>query len=187
MTRPYILLLSLLTAQTAHAGDPAAAANAAVPESYKRILSFELKSHKQDYGSFDAVVPTGWRYDPDTQTYSPPVTLLPPHGKLIGFSSVRISTTCAGTCADKNWADVIDKKASEYKDKGYLIERDEMPSPGQRLVVSTHADKRIYARFFSKPGASRYFLCEAEVDRFAQAAQGAFEAACSSLIIHDWR
>jgi hypothetical protein len=181
------MMLVLLAARSAAASDPTALANAAVPPEYRRILSFELKAHSHKYGSFDAIVPSGWRYDPDTQTYTPPPTQLPPHGKLIGFSSMRISSTCAGTCADKDWASVIDKKVQEYRDKGYAIERDETPKPGQRLLVSKHADKRIYARFFSKSGGNRYFVCEAEVDRFAEAAEAAFDAACTSLIIHNWQ
>ncbi len=179
------ILLALLTGP-AHA-DPAAAANAAVPSSHRSILRFELKTHKRSFGSFDAVVPAGWSYDDATFTYSPPKEHLPPKDERIGFSTIRIWTTCAGTCADKDWSAIIEKKVQEYRDKGYTIERDETPATGQRLVVSKHADKRIYARFFSKEGGGRYFLCEAEIDRFAQAAEPAFVAACAGLKIHDWK
>jgi len=187
MTRSFMLLLFLLSAPAVHASSPADAANAAVPASYKDILRFESKAHKRQYGAFNAVVPVGWSFDPDTHSYTPPPTLLPPHGKRIGFSSVRIWTTCAGTCADKDWTAVIEQKVQEYRDKGYTIERDETPASGQRLVVSKHADKRIYARFFSKKGGHRYFVCEAEVDRFSTTAEAAFEAACAALTIHDWQ
>ena len=186
MTRLLRALLVLMASTPAMASAPVATANAAVPASHQSILKFELKAHSRQYGSFDAVVPTGWRYDPETQTYSPPVTQLPPKGKLIGFSSIEVWTSCAGTCQSKDWAAVIEGKASQYKDKGYTIERDETPAPGVRLVVSKHADKRIFSRFFSKSGAKRYFMCEAQVDRFAEAAEAAFEAACASLVIRDW-
>ncbi len=186
MTRLVPVLLLTLFSLPALA-DPAAAANAAVPASHRDILRFELKPHKREYGGFSVVVPSGWSYDEATHSYSPPESQLPPEGKRIGFSVVRVWTTCAGTCADKDWGAVIEKKVQENRDKGYAIERDETSASGQRLVVSRHADKRIYARFFSKQGGHRYFLCEAEVDRFAQAAESAFEAACAGLVIHDWR
>ncbi len=187
MNRPLILLLTCLTTNAAMAGEPASAANAAIPTSYKNILRFETRPHKRQYGAFDAVVPAGWAYDADTKLYTPPKSQLPPNGTLIGFSSMRISTTCAGTCADKDWASIIERKVQDYRDKGYHIERDERPTPDHRLVVSKHADKRTYARFFSKSGANRYFVCEAEVDRFAAAAEAAFDAACAALVIHDWK
>jgi hypothetical protein len=158
-----------------------------VPESHRDLLRFELKRHEREYGGFSAVVPAGWSYDSATHTYSPPKEQLPPLSKRIGFSSLRIWTTCAGTCKPKDWAAVIEQKVQEIRDKGYLIERDEAPAPGQRLVVSKHADKRIIVHFFSRPDGSRYFLCEAEVDRFATPALPAFEAACRGLVIEDWR
>jgi hypothetical protein len=178
-----VLLAGLI--QTAKA-DPVGAANARVPEPYADILVFRSAMHKRAFGSFEAVVPSGWSLDPDTGTYFPPSALLPPESKRMGYTTLRVVSTCAGTCSSKDWGSVIQAKVEEYKAKGYTTERDETPAAGERLLVSRHADKRILARFFSKPGASRYFVCEAEVDHTAQATEAAFEAACAGLVILGW-
>lgn len=168
------------------ASEVVTAANGQVPASHREILRFEVKDSGRKYGAFEAIVPANWPYDEATSSYTPHPDHLPPMNRLLGFSAVRIHTSCAGTCADKDWAGLIETKVLDITDKGYVIESDTTSRPGHRLVISKHPDKRIYTHFFWKDGGHRYFLCEAEVDGLLAPAAEAFKTACSGLVIQDW-
>ena len=165
----------------------AAQVNALVPASHREILRFEVKQSGREFGAFEAIVPAAWPHDSATSTYAPHPDHLPPHNNQLGYSSVRVHTTCAGTCAAKDWERLIEQKVRALIERGYTIEEDTQTSPGQRVVISKHPDKRIYSYYFFEPQGHRYFVCEAEVDGLLSSAANAFQAACAGLIIHDYR
>jgi hypothetical protein len=169
------------------ATDVAAKSNGQVPEALRDILRFEVKPSGREFGAFDAIAPAGWPYDKDTSSYSPHLDQLPPFNNRLGYSSVRVHTSCSGPCADKDWAALVQSLVQELVDKGYAIESDTTPSEGRRVVVSAHPDKRIHSYFFWQAGGHRYFVCEAEVDGLLAQATSAFQTACDGLVIHDWK
>lgn len=156
-----------------------AAVDALVPADLKAKIHFEAFLTEKDAAA--ALRPAGW-----AKAFMPN-EVKPPEGASLGFQTTfGVSTNCDGLCASKAWEPVVDKvEFAQFRRSDFKIERDEK-GDGERFVAA-RSDTKLYLRYARwKAGASKYHYCRADLEKEAQAAAPAFEAACRSLRPLDW-
>lgn len=154
-----------------------AAINGAVPKDLG--LTFETRSIEDE---ITAVVPAGWEAG---RVF--PGNLTPPSGSSLGFfTRFKVGSNCDGACEKKDWAPIIQKvELDPITGDGAEVLKNEQ-SDGHQLVVSKTNDRLYVVAVWSKPDASRYFYCRAELDDEAQPAVAAFEQACRAMRVTQW-
>lgn len=154
-----------------------AAINSAAPADLG--LVFESRSIEDE---IQAVVPVGWEAG---RVF--PGNLTPPSGSKLGFfTRFKVGSNCDGACEKKDWAPIIQKvEIDPLTGDGAEVLKDEQRD-GHRLVVSKTDDRLYVVAVWSKPNASRYFYCRAELDDDAQPAVAAFEQACRAMRVTQW-
>lgn len=174
-----------------------AAINAALPAELKGKLEFEagrIVENEKRGRAYKAAVPKGWvkgfmegelkPADADNFGQSP----------TLGKSRMSLGSNCDGTCEKKDWAAVSDKvmfaQFTGGKIDGKVI-KDEKRATGRTVVFERNPsgafpekDVAVYVlTAWWEPDASRYHTCQAELGVPAKGAVGAFEQACSGVIV----
>ncbi len=151
--------------------DPATA-NAAVPAELKGKLEFVTARDERHNLSW--VTPKGWKEGVI------PGDVKPPDDASFGFmTKYGVGTNCDGTCVAKDWAAVADKVNFAQLASAGTVERDEKSSDSRTMVVAL-GDRRELVIAWWKQGADHYVTCEVSMEKEAQPAAAAFEAACKA-------
>ena len=151
--------------------DPAAA-NAAVPAELKGQLEFVPT--RDDKHNLAWVMPKGW-----TEGVIPG-TVKPPDGTNFGFmTKYSVGRNCDGMCESKDWPAVADKVNFAQLASAGTVERDDKRADGRTMVVAL-GDRRELVMAWWKKGADHYVTCSVSMEKEAQPAAAAFEAACNA-------
>ena len=153
--------------------DPAAA-NAAVPAELKGKLEFVPT--RDDKHNLAWVMPKGW-----TEGVIPGM-VRPPDGANFGFrTKYSVGRNCDGMCESKDWPAVADKVNFTQVASAGTVERDEKRADGRTMVVAID-DRRELVMAWWKKGADHYVTCSVSMEKEAQPAAAAFEAACKATV-----
>jgi hypothetical protein len=180
------------------------AVNALVPADMKGKVEFEVATIEDGHGrhptKYSVVGPKGWKKG------FMPGSLEPADSdnfgsKTLGKSTFKVGSNCDGSCEKKDWAAVVDKVY--YKQftggqvKGKVIKDDKLPTSRTLVfqtepeshdqgngVVATSGIKQIQIiRTWWTDGASKHYVCEAELGELSFGLAAAFEKACSKVSV----
>lgn len=171
----------------AFAGDPAAAANAKIPTTYKDDLKFVGVTLLEE--KVKAVVPSTW-----VAQSTPKGSYEPPEAYFLGRESeFRIGVLCGPSCKPvEDWTEVLDEAFFKEMNSWSWKKLREEKSLTQRFLTAKAPNGVVQVvRVISAPGGDRAFYCKARlfpqgggvtsIDPAIEKVLPAFEEACLGM------
>ncbi|MDB4954609.1 MAG: hypothetical protein JWO36_2178 [Myxococcales bacterium] len=182
------------------------AVNALIPAEMKGKLEFEAATIEDGMGrhptKYSVVAPKGWKKG------FMPGSLEPADSdnfgsQTMGKTSFKVGSNCDGSCEKKDWAAVVEKvyynQFTSGQVTGKVIKDDKRPT-GRTLVFQmepkteqqgagvtmTSGEKKIQIiTTWWTDGATKHYVCQAELGEPAFGLAAAFEKACSKVAVDD--
>jgi hypothetical protein len=152
---------------------------ALVPPALATKLKFERREMRDQFDdTFSVLAPADWKQEEGFATLKPP-------GEDAWGSSMRISSDCAGSCVEKDWAAVTDKEEFARMREGEVVA--DTKTPTSRLMIAK-TDKVTAVKYaWWEISATRYAVCSASLKEPYRDAAPAFLKACQSAKVtsHD--
>jgi hypothetical protein len=154
-----------------------ASVNSLVPAALAGKLTFATRELTDQFDfKFTAAMPAGWVQDDGF------ASLHPADEPSFG-SAMRISKTCAGACAPKDWAAVTQKEEFASLSEAKLL--GDKATPTSRLVIAETDKVTVVKYAWWTADASRYAVCAASLKAPYREAVQAFAKACQAVTVID--